>query len=171
MKFITKALILPSILALCSTHGYANEQQKKAQFVKKIVLSGQISPYATKRLKTILRKAHEIDNRKGIEYGGIGCDFAEHYYLGHGNGDFETKYIKNWKTTQLPNGNMRVSFNTSSDAHLIEFDLVKQGTSYAVEDFRYGYSDNPKRVPKKAFSIKQEALEMIKRNDCLFADD
>lgn len=163
-----KKFILASVLALISVQAYANEQAKAA-LVRKAVIAGEISPYATDRLKNILRKAHAIDERIAKEQGDVGCEFAEHFYLGHGNGGLEARAIKNWKTKKLPNDGIKVTFNTAYDANLLEFDLVKQGNGYAIDDVRFGYSDNPKRVPKKADdSIKETALGMIQTNGCNF---
>lgn len=171
MKSMFKVVLICG-LVLNAIPAYANDQVKIA-LAKKVITEGEISPYATPNLKNILQKAHKINDQmaKTAEYEGVGCDFAEHFYLGHGNGGLDE--ITKWKANVLKNGVVRVSFNNGSGemayANLVEFDMVQKGNRYAIDDVRFAMSDNPKKIPLGTdSSIKLEAQAMINKNGCTF---
>lgn len=157
-----KKLIIISLMAISSISAYANPKAKN-ELAKKIVASGEISPYATPELKKLLQKAHQINDRIGNEQYGETCEFYEHFYTGHGNGDMGG--IRNWRSKTLKNGSLQVLFDTHSGTSLVEFDIVAKGKGYAVDDVRLGDSANPKQ---KKSSIRRTAQNMVKLNNCDF---
>lgn len=171
MKFYPKMIVTLGLFA-SALPVHANDQAKIA-FAKKVILAGEISPYATPTLKNTLQKAHKINDRMAgtEEYGDVGCEFAEHFYLGHGNSGLEANEIINWKAKVLPNGSVRITFGRKNyaESNLVEMDMQTKGKTYVLDDVRFAYSDNPKKVPTGAdSSIKLEAQAMINKNGCTF---
>lgn len=165
---IIPALALLSALGM-SNVAFANNQAKLA-LAKKAVFTGAISPYATPNFKKILRQANTINDRmaKTAEDEGMGCEFAEHFYLGWGNDPSEADIKRTWKASVTKSGMVRATFNNIGSANLVEFDMVCKGNSCQISDVRSGYSDNPKVFPKRTsgMSLKQEAQLMISKNSC-----
>lgn len=167
LKFVS--CFVPALALICtlgvSQTAFANNQVKFA-LAKKAVLAGDVESFATADFKKLLKKAHQIDDKKRADNDDMGCDFSEAYYLGHGNGDELTaRSIKNWKAVATPSG-VKVTFNADGDSHLIEFDMVCQGSRCAINDVRHGYSTT-KALPKHAEdSLRQEAQTMVNTNSC-----
>lgn len=164
---IIPALALLSALGM-SNVAFANNQAKLA-LAKKAVIAGEVSPYATPDLKKVLQQAHAIDDRIQAAYEDMGCEFVEHYYLGHGNAGLEANEIRNWKASVPKSGMVKVTFNSiRGGADLVEFDMVCKGNSCQISDVRHGYSQNPRVLPKRTgLSLKQEAQAMINANSCV----
>lgn len=167
---IIPALALLSALGM-SNVAFANNQAKLA-LAKKAVFTGAISPYATPNFKKILRQANTINDRmaKTAEYEGMGCEFAEHSYLGHGNAGLGANEIRNWKASVPKSGMVKVTFNSiHGGADLVEFDMVCKGNSCQISDVRHGYSQNPRVLPKRTEgkSLRQQAQAMINANSCV----
>ena len=153
-----------------SPTAFANDQAKLA-LAKKAVIAGEVSPYATPDLKKVLQQAHAIDERiqAASNYEDMGCEFTEHFYLGHGNAGLEARNIRNWKPRITKSG-VKVTFNNmgASGTELVEFDMVCKGNNCQISDVRYGYSKNARVLPKRTegLSLKQEAQAMIDKNGC-----
>lgn len=140
----------------------ANDQAKIA-IAKKAIYAGEVSPYATPAFGRLLQKAHKINEMMTTFDNETGCEFSEHYYLGHGNGGLEASDIKNWKATTTKNGVVRISFGTYNDNYLLEF--VMQGNQ--IDDVKMAYSDNPKKTPTATEqSLREEAQKMVNTNSC-----
>lgn len=159
MKKFILSFALSSVF--CATPALANPTQ--IAVAKKAILAGEIMPYATPELRNLLKQAYRVDGQMTTPDNELGCEFAEHFYLGHGNGGLDT--IKNWKAS-TKNNVVRITFsNGGYDANLIEF--VMKGNQ--IHDVRHGYSDNPKKIPTKTdSSIRAEAQTMVKTGDCAF---
>lgn len=157
--------VLPFTLMFVSTATLANHNQ--IAIAKKAILKGEVMPYATPELKQILQKAHKIDDTIREQYDEpYGCEFAEHFYLGHGNGGLEAQDIQNWNATTLQNGVIHITFsNGGVNQNLIEFTMKGN----LIDNVKFGYSDNPKKIPNKTdISLKVQAQKMIKTNNCGF---
>lgn len=165
MNVLTKIALFGTLLITAPT--LANPAQ--IAVAKKAVLAGEVMPYATPELRSLLKQAYRVDGQMTTPDNDMGCEFAEHFYLGHGNGGLEAEYIRNWKATTLKNGVIRISFSQAgfdgglSDSNLIEF--VMKGNQ--IHDVRFGYSDNPKKPPTKTdSSLRAEAQQMVKTGRC-----
>ena len=175
MSFKPTVRVLPVLMLFLllgvSPTAFANDQAKLA-LAKKAVIAGEVSPYATPDLKKVLQQAHAIDERMMNttgEYAGMGCEFTEHFYLGHGNSGLEARNIRNWKPRITKSG-VKVTFNNmgASGTELVELDMVCKGNNCQISDVRYGYSKNARVLPKRTegLSLKQEAQAMIDKNGC-----
>lgn len=142
-------------MALVPNVSFANNQAKIA-VVKKAIWDGEVSPYATQEFKTILQKAHKINEKMTTEDEPMGCEFVEHYYLGHGNGGPEKKDFKNLKANVLKSGDVQVTYTLWGSKGLLRFKVVCTGNSCLINDV----------VDKDAGSLKQEAKKMIATNGC-----
>ncbi|WLF83953.1 hypothetical protein [Moraxella sp. ZY210820] len=144
-------------MALVPNVSFANNQAK-IDVVKKAVFNGKVSPYATQEFKSILQKAHQIDKKMSLlpDYEGMGCEFAEHYYLGHGNGGPEKQDFKNLKANVLQGGDVQVTYTLWGNKESLRFKLACNGSSCLIND-----------VHSKDFgSLKQDAKKMIATNSC-----
>lgn len=125
--FFGFGLSLAVMGVVCATPALANPTQ--IAIAKKAILAGEVMPYATPELRQLLKKAYQIDEKIQEQFDDpLGCEFYEHYYLGHGNKGLEG--IKNWKATPLKGGIIRITFNNTEnkpyDADLIEFVMKRQ---------------------------------------------
>lgn len=162
-KYLNYAILF-GILAISST-AFADNQTKIA-LAKKVVFSGNVSPYATSSLKQLLQKAHQINDREASINQDIGCEFFEHYYLGWGQ-DFSAQDVRNLKAKVEKSGTVKVTFNTGFSAQLVEMDMVCTANSCKVNDVRHGFSDNSKVLPKRiSSSIRRDAQTMVNKNSC-----
>lgn len=159
MNVLTKIALFGTLLITAPT--LANPAQ--IAVAKKAVLAGEVMPYATPELRSLLKQAYRVDGQMTTPDNELGCEFAEHFYLGHGNGGLDS--IKNWKAN-AKNNMVRIAFsNGGYDANLIEFKM--KGNQ--IDDVRFGYSDNPKKPPTKTdSSLRAEAQTMVNTGDCAF---
>lgn len=157
MNVLPKIALLGTLLITAPT--LANPAQ--IAIAKKAVLAGEVMPYATPEFRSLLKQAYRVDGQMTTPDNEMGCEFAEHFYLGHGNGGLAS--IKNWKAN-AKNNMVRITFsNGGYDANLIEFKM--KGNQ--IDDVRFGYSDNPKKPPSKTeHSLKNEAQTMAKTGHC-----
>lgn len=138
------------------------ELSAQIEVAKKAILAGEIMPYATPELRDLLRQAYRVDGQMTTPNNPLGCELAEHYYLGYGNGGLDA--IKNWKAS-TKNNVVHISFNSSYDAILIEFTMKAN----LIDDVRYGYSKNPRKPPTKTTSsLREDAQKMVDTDNCPF---
>lgn len=170
MKFLVKSTLVATlsfaaIVTPVATQA-ASTQASQIAVAKQAILTGEIMPYATPELRDLLRQAYRVDGQMRTPDNETGCEFYEHYYLGHGNKGLEG--IKNWKATSK-NNIVSITFNNTFDkpydVDLVEFTM--RGNQ--IDDVRNAYSNNPHIIPKLSRhdpSIKQNAQEMVRTGGC-----
>ena len=149
-------------MMLFSGHVMANDRAK-TELAKKSIREMEVAAYASPSFKALLHKAYKV-NAKVERQKDYGCDFADGYYLGYGNGDVKVTQLK---ATVLKNGVTRATWvgvsDGSSEKNTVDFDMTCQGNRCVIEDVRHIYAG-------ETSSMKKEANYMVKHQKCMLAD-